>query len=99
MVGGIVAGLTHRESARFSFLLATPVIAGAGVLEVPKMLHNPDIAYNGSMVVTAGVVAGMTAYISVAALMHYFKKNEIEGLKPFAIYCWVAGAIALALLA
>ncbi|MDE1901728.1 MAG: undecaprenyl-diphosphate phosphatase [Alphaproteobacteria bacterium] len=96
MVGGVLAGLTHKDAARFSFLLATPVIAGAGVLEVPKMLHAATpIAYDPTMVVTAGVVAGAAAYASVAALMHYFKKNEIEALKPFAYYCWAAGVLAL----
>ena len=96
MVGGVLAGLTHKDSARFSFLLATPVIAGAGVLEVPKMLKAHDqIAYNGNTVVLAGIVAAITAYLSVAALMRYFKQNEIDALKPFAFYCWGAGAIAV----
>lgn len=96
MVGGVLAGLTHKESARFSFLLATPVIAGAGVLEVPKLLKaHEQIAFDGSTVVIAGIAAGVTAYLSVAALMRYFNKNEIDALKPFAVYCWVAGAIAL----
>jgi len=96
MVGGVVAGLTHKESARFSFLLATPVIAGAGVLEVPKLLKAHDqITFDGSTVILAGIAAGITAYLSVAALMRYFNKNEIDALKPFAFYCWAAGAIAL----
>jgi undecaprenyl-diphosphatase len=99
MVGGVLAGLTHKDSARFSFLMATPIIAGAGVLEVPKMLKAHDvIAFNGNIVITAGIVAGITAYLSVAALMHYFKKNEINALKPFAYYCWIAGAAALIIL-
>jgi undecaprenyl-diphosphatase len=99
MVGGVLAGLTHKESARFSFLMATPIIAGASVLEVPKLLkiHN-QIAFNDSVVLTAGLVAGVVAYLSVALLMHYFKKNEIDSLKPFAFYCWVAGTISLFML-
>ena len=39
MGGGLLAGLSHQEAARFSFLLATPIIAAAGVLEVPELLH------------------------------------------------------------
>jgi undecaprenyl-diphosphatase len=99
IVGGVLAGLTHKESARFSFLMATPVIAGAGVLEVPKLLKAHDqIAFNDTIVLTAGVVAGVVAYLSVAALMYYFKKKEINALKPFAFYCWLAGAVALIML-
>ncbi len=99
MVGGVLAGLTHKEAARFSFLLATPVIAGAGVLEVPKLLklHN-EITMDIGMMVIAGVVAGITAWITTYGLMRYFKKNEIEALNPFAYYCWAAGVISLAIL-
>lgn len=97
MVGGVMAGLTHKESARFSFLLATPVIAGAGVLEVPKMLH-ANAAYDLNVVLLAGLAAGVTAFLSIAGLMHYFKKNEVEALNPFAFYCWLAGGAALFLM-
>ena len=99
MVGGVLAGLTHKEAARFSFLLATPVIAGAGLLEVPKFLHEHNaITFDGHMVAVAGLVAGVTAYLSVSLLMRYFKKNEIEALNPFAYYCWALGALALVIL-
>ncbi len=99
MVGGVIAGLTHKEAARFSFLMATPIIAGAGVLEVPKMIKAHDaIAFDGTMVIVAGIVAGVTAYGSTLVLMRYFKHTETSALKPFAIYCWVAGAIALIML-
>jgi len=96
MVGGVLAGLKHKESARFSFLLATPIIAGAGVLEVPKLLHHVGGLHPMHMVI-AGIVAGITAYLSTAFLMHYFKKHEIEALDPFAWYCWALGAVALAI--
>ena len=96
MVGGVMAGLSHKEAARFSFLLATPVILGAGVLEVPKLLKAHDqIAFDGGTVLIAGIVAGITAFISTALLMRYFKHNETDALKPFAVYCWAAGALAL----
>jgi undecaprenyl-diphosphatase len=99
MVGGVLAGLTHKESARFSFLLATPIIAGAGVLEIPKMLKERSaISFDPTVVVVSGIVAGITAFISVVVLMRYFKKHEVEALKPFAYYCWIAGAIAFLLL-
>jgi undecaprenyl-diphosphatase len=99
MVGGVLAGLTHKEAARFSFLLATPVIAGAGVLEVPKLMRMHDvIAVDGSMMILAGLVAGITAWISTSLLMLYFKKQEIEALDPFAYYCWAAGALSLLVL-
>jgi undecaprenyl-diphosphatase len=97
MVGGVLAGLTHKESARFSFLLATPVIAGAGVLEIPKLLKlHEGMSENLIPIIVSGIVAGITAYVTTALLMRYFKKHEFTALDPFAWYCWVAGAGALA---
>jgi undecaprenyl-diphosphatase len=44
-------------------------------------------------------VAGLTAYASTAFLMRYFRTHEESApLDPFAYYCWLAGALALALL-
>jgi len=100
MVGGLLAGLHHKEAARFSFLIATPIIIGASVLEVPKLLHHDAAGGSGftGLAVVAGIVAGITAYLSIAFLMRYFKTHDFEALDPFAWYCWAAGALSLALL-
>ncbi|MFI4989009.1 MAG: undecaprenyl-diphosphate phosphatase [Alphaproteobacteria bacterium] len=99
MVGGLLAGLHHKEAAHFSFLLATPIIAGAAVLEVPKLLHGGAAgATLGPLALTAGIAAGVTAYLSVAFLMRYFRKHDFEALDPFAYYCVGVGLLALALL-
>jgi undecaprenyl-diphosphatase len=96
MVGGLLAGLKHRESAHFSFLIATPIIVGAGVLEVPKLLREGE--HINGIAWVAGLVAGVTAFLSVAFLMRYFRRHDFEALDPFAYYCWAAGAIAAGLI-
>ncbi len=96
IVAGVVAGLQHKEAARFSFLMATPIILGAGVLEGPKLLR--EGATLGGPAILSGVVAGIVAYLSTVILMRYFRSHELEALNPFAYYCWAAGAISLALL-
>jgi len=94
MVGGLVSGLHHAEAAHFSFLIATPIIAGAAVLEVPKLMALPGHGISG-LAVAAGVVAGVAAYLSIAFLMRYFRRYDFDdALVPFAIYCWAAGGIA-----
>lgn len=98
MVGGLLAGLHHKEAARFSFLIATPIILGAAVLEVPKMLHADAGGAITGLAVAAGIVAGITAYLSIAFLMHYFKKHDFDALDPFAWYCLAAGVVSLGLL-
>jgi undecaprenyl-diphosphatase len=96
IVGGLLAGLRHADAARFSFLMATPIILGAAVLEVPKLLHEQDGAAGLSgLSIVAGLVSGVTAYTSVALLMRYFKRHDFEALDPFAYYCLAAGALAL----
>jgi undecaprenyl-diphosphatase len=95
MVAGFWAGLSHPESARFSMLLATPIIAGASLLELPRLAHAPPGTIG--MAVIGGVVAGGVAYLSVWALMSWFRRHEIDAMQPFAIYCWILGGVALML--
>jgi undecaprenyl-diphosphatase len=100
MVGGLLAKLTHEQAARFSFLLATPIIFGAAVLEVPKLLRAQAGAQAMPLetVAAGGLVAGIAAYLSVAFLMRYFHQHDFAALIPFAIYCALFGAASLALL-
>ena len=92
MVGGLICGLRHTEAAHFSFLIATPIIFGAAVLEVPKLLALPGHGIS-LLALIAGVVAGVTAYLSIAFLMRYFRRHDFDdALVPFAIYCWAGGA-------
>jgi undecaprenyl-diphosphatase len=91
MVGGLLAGLSHKASAHFSFLIATPVIFGAAILEIPKLLRQQTAPEMITASVIGGVAAGLTAYASIAFLMRYFGKQEFEALNPFAYYCWLAG--------
>jgi undecaprenyl-diphosphatase len=94
MVGGLITGLDHSDAAHFSFLIATPVIAGAAVLEVPKLIHLPHAGLS-LVALGAGVIAGVTAYLSTAFLMRYFRRYDFDdALVPFAIYCFLAGAAA-----
>jgi len=96
MVAGFWTGLKHEASARYSMLLATPIIAGASLLEIPKLVHSADVDMLGIAAI-GGIVAGIVAYFSVWALMGWFKRHEIDAMRPFAIYCWVVGALVLAI--
>ena len=98
IVGGLMRGIDHEGSAHFSFLIATPIIIGATVLEVPKLLHAgvPHGAFGIS--VLAALVAGLTALASTAFLMKYFRENDRWALNPFAYYCILAGMLSAAFL-
>jgi undecaprenyl-diphosphatase len=96
IAAGVVAGLRHEDSARFSFLMATPIILGATVLEAPKLLHQGSTL--GGAAILSGVVAGIVAYASLAFLMRYFHKHEFEAMRPFSYYCAAAGLVSLGLM-
>ena len=97
--GGLLRGLHHDASAHFSFLIAAPIIAGAAVHEIPRLLHHAEGAPGISGVaILAGVVAGVTAWLSTAILMRYFKRHDFDALDPFAYYCVAIGAVSLAVL-
>lgn len=91
IVGGLLRGLDHEGSAHFSFLIATPIIIGATVLEVPHLLHESVPAGVFQQAAVAAVLAGITAWLSTAFLMRYFRMNDRMALNPFAIYCLLAG--------
>jgi undecaprenyl-diphosphatase len=95
MIGGLMLGLRHEEAAHFSFLIATPIIFGAGVHEVPHLIHQGVANGIAPAAWIAGVVAGVTAYASTAFLMRYFGKHDFQALDPFAYYCAAIGVLAL----
>lgn len=98
MVAGLWMGLRHEEAARFSFLMATPIIGAAGLLEVPKLMNEGSQSSTG-VVLMAGVLAAVAAYLSVTILMRYFHKRDFQALNPFAYYCMAAGVLSFILIA
>jgi undecaprenyl-diphosphatase len=87
MAAGLLRGLSHEDAARFSFLLATPVIFAAGVLKLPDLFGPLGDGIHGQ-VLAGSVASGVCAYLAVRFLTRYF---ETRTLTPFAIYCLVAG--------
>jgi undecaprenyl-diphosphatase len=92
MVAGLWRGLSHEEAARFSFLLATPIILAAGIFKIPD-LFGPLGDGIGGQVLAGSVASFVAAYLSVRFLTRYF---ETRTLTPFAIYCVVFGGLSLA---
>lgn len=99
LVAGVWSGLDYASSARFSFLLATPVIGAAGLLEVPRLVMQRARLPAGLMltIVVSGLLAGAFAWLSTWLLMKYLGKTEVTALRPFGTYCLAAGVAALLL--
>ncbi|GAA4557790.1 undecaprenyl-diphosphate phosphatase [Pseudonocardia xishanensis] len=87
MTAGLGLGLSRADAARFSFLLATPVILAAGVLKLGD-LAGPLGDGIRPQILVGSLVSGIGAYLSVRFLTRYF---EHRSLRPFGVYCIVAG--------
>jgi undecaprenyl-diphosphatase len=90
MAGGLAAGLSNEDAARFAFLLATPIIGAAAILKLPDLFGASGDGVRGPALVGA-VCSAATAYLAVRFLMRYFETNR---LTPFAAYCVAAGVAA-----
>ncbi len=91
MTAGLLKGLSHEDAARFSFLLATPVILAAGVLKLPDLFGPLGAGIQGQVLV-GSLLSGLAAYASVRFLTRYF---ESRSLRPFGVYCLAAGLASL----
>jgi undecaprenyl-diphosphatase len=90
MGGGLIVGLSHKDAARFAFLLATPIIGAAAVLKLPELAGHQGDGVRGQALVGA-LCSAVTAYLAVRFLMRFFETNK---LTPFAVYCALAGTAA-----
>jgi undecaprenyl-diphosphatase len=89
MAAGLVAGLRHEEAARFSFLLATPIILAAGLFELPDLGADAPTLL---VAIGAAALAGLVAYASARFLLRYLRSGRLD---PFAYYCAALGVAGL----
>jgi len=94
MVGGMFRGLSRQDAARFSFLLATPVIFAAGALKIGDLIRLGKGIYGP--ILFGSILSGVGAYVSVRFLVRYFR--QARTLYPFAVYCLVVGVGSIAYL-
>jgi len=95
IVGGLIRGLDRSTAARFSFLLGTPVIFGAGLLSVIDIFSAPEQAYSAGIYIAAFLAAGISGYICIAFLISWVRSHS---LYIFAAYTAVFGIIYLVFL-
>ena len=91
LAGGLSVGLSHEDAARYSFLLATPIIFAAAVLKIPELLISGSLNAIETTLI-GSICSAIAAYFSIRFLTKYFKTRT---LIPFAGYCMLAGAFTL----
>jgi undecaprenyl-diphosphatase len=89
---GLFRGLERDVAARFSFLLATPIIFGAGLFKLTDLGAMADPAAQIPVLVAGFLAAAVAGYVCIWVLLRYLQRGS---LYPFAIYCASAGALLL----
>lgn len=84
---GVFRGLKRAPAARFSFLLSTPIILGAGLFKLANLLSEPDPMAQIPALVVGFLAAAIAGYLCIWLLLRYLQRGK---LYPFALYCaWV----------
>jgi len=94
---GMFVGLSKVEAAKFSFLLATPIVLGAGVFSLKNVLVQPEGAVLVEPVnLAVGLaVSAVSGFLAIKFLLKWVSKASYT---PFVVYrLLLAGAIFLAL--
>jgi undecaprenyl-diphosphatase len=93
---GLFAGLTREAAARFSFLMAAPVIAGAGLFEARKLVSGEAGVQVAAAPLAVGFIAALVSgLIAIWALLRYLRSNS---LAIFVAYRLVAAAVVVVVL-
>lgn len=88
MTAARLLGFSRETAAKFSFLLATPIIAGA------TLKHAPDIINNAAnpLFIVGTITSAIIGLISIGFLLKYLQRNN------FAVFAWYRLAMAALLL-
>jgi undecaprenyl-diphosphatase len=92
MAVGLMRGVRRSAAARFSFLLSTPVILGAGVWQLKDLLTESGWTAHLAPLLIGFVAAGLSGYLCIRFLLGYLRRGK---LYPFAVYCALAGVFCL----
>ncbi|GJG87599.1 undecaprenyl-diphosphatase [Gemmatimonadetes bacterium T265] len=93
MTLGRALQLDRESAARFSFLMSMPIIAGAVVLKLPKLLHDTG---DRAPLAVGIVTAALSSWVAITVLLRYLTRH---GFGVFAVYRVLLGATVLALIA
>jgi undecaprenyl-diphosphatase len=94
LMAAMALGFRREAAARFSFLLSVPIVAAAGVFEMPKVIHAHDL--HGSTMAIGLLAAAVAGYASIAWLLRFLRARSTI---PFIVYRVALGLVLIALLA
>lgn len=92
IVGGLFRGFKRDQAARFSFLLAIPVVLGATLLEVKDLMRDGGGEIQVIPLAAGTLAAIISGYFAIRFLLRMLQEHS---LKPFAYYCWFVGTVTI----
>jgi undecaprenyl-diphosphatase len=92
MAPGLFRGVERPTAARFSFLLSTPVILGAGLFPLLDLFGSASPGTQMPALLVGFVAAAASGYACIWFLLRYLRQGK---LYPFAIYCALMGSVCL----
>jgi undecaprenyl-diphosphatase len=90
---GRLRGLRRDDAARFSFLLALPIILGAGAKALLDLRKHPSPSVGGAVLAAGFLASAVTGYLAVGLLLRFLKTHS---LRPFAVYLGLLGTVLFA---
>jgi undecaprenyl-diphosphatase len=94
---GLLRDMDRPTAARFSFLLSTPVIAGAAALELPKIWHAHQLGQLGMPLSYVGICIAVSAVVGYAVIAFLMQYLQTQTLKIFVYYRILFGIVVLVL--
>ena len=95
MSAGMTSGLDREAAARFSFMMAAPVIGGAGVLEGIKVAQEGLGGCTVGMVVVGFIISAVVGFFTIKYMLSYLRRGT---LAPFIAYGFAVALVILLVL-
>jgi len=92
IVAGLALGLQRTESARMSFLMSIPAIAGASAFALKDAGMATRMGYAPPELLAGAVVAGISGGLAILWLVDLIRRHR---LIAFSAYCWLVGLLVL----
>jgi undecaprenyl-diphosphatase len=86
---GLLLGFTREEAARFSFVLSTPAIVGAGILTLGDAIDEGALEGEAEVILAGVITAAIVGWLSIGALLRLV---QTRSFLPFVAYRLLAGA-------
>lgn len=92
IAAGLAQGMKRAPAARFSFLLGTPIVLGAGLLKVVELMRTDQWITQVPALIAGFAASAVVGFICVHVLLRYLQRRR---LYPFAVYCALFGVFSL----